>query len=184
MFKKFSPDEVKDKSKIKSSQQRAIRQAIQAQFPDFEDYLEQVLPKKAEIQVAKCEGKVNLVMIEGEPLFYNVREGPYYPTLKVVHKYPFILPTMRVDAGAIKFVLSGANIMCPGLTHKNVVDELAQNEVEANSPVTILAEGKENALAIGHTQMSSKDIIAVNKGIGVNVVHTLNDGLWRTAKLG
>lgn len=29
---------------------------------------------------------------------------------------PFILPHMQVDKGAIRFVLSGANIMCPGLT--------------------------------------------------------------------
>ena len=27
-----------------------------------------------------------------------------------------MLPHMQVDKGAIKFVLSGANIMCPGLT--------------------------------------------------------------------
>ena len=25
----------------------------------------------------------------------------------------------QVDKGAIRFVLSGANIMCPGLTHPN-----------------------------------------------------------------
>ena len=29
---------------------------------------------------------------------------------------PFILPHQQVDKGAIKFILSGANIMCPGLT--------------------------------------------------------------------
>jgi predicted ribosome-associated RNA-binding protein Tma20 len=29
-------------------------------------------------------------------------------------QYPFMLPHERVDKGAIKFVLSGANIMCPG----------------------------------------------------------------------
>ena len=27
-----------------------------------------------------------------------------------------MMPRLRVDTGAIKFVLSGANIMCPGLT--------------------------------------------------------------------
>jgi len=30
--------------------------------------------------------------------------------------------------------------MCPGLTHKNVVDELAGNPVDTNTPVCILAE--------------------------------------------
>jgi PUA domain protein len=29
-----------------------------------------------------------------------------------------MLPHEQVDKGAIKFVLSGANIMCPGLTSK------------------------------------------------------------------
>ena len=40
-------------------------------------------------------------------VFYNVRDGPYYPTLRIAHQYPFCMPTMRVDSGAIKFVLSG-----------------------------------------------------------------------------
>jgi len=31
---------------------------------------------------------------------------------------PFFLPMQQVDKGAIRFVLSGANIMCPGLTSK------------------------------------------------------------------
>ena len=29
---------------------------------------------------------------------------------------PMLLPWVQVDKGAIKFILSGANIMCPGLT--------------------------------------------------------------------
>ena len=32
------------------------------------------------------------------------------------HTDPMILPKVQVDKGAIKFILSGANIMCPGLT--------------------------------------------------------------------
>jgi predicted ribosome-associated RNA-binding protein Tma20 len=31
--------------------------------------------------------------------------------------------------------------------------------------------------------MSSQEIIDTNKGIGVTVVHTLNDGLWKAPKL-
>lgn len=32
-----------------------------------------------------------------------------------------MMKRLRVDGGAIKFVLSGANIMCPGLTHPDAV---------------------------------------------------------------
>lgn len=39
---------------------------------------------------------------------------------------------LQVDRGAIKFVLSGANIMCPGLTSPGGA---LDNEVEAETPV-------------------------------------------------
>lgn len=62
-----------------------------------------------------------------------------------------------------------------------------------------MAEGKEHALAIGKTTMSSEDMWVmiffknllnisfnlfyfrskVNKGIGVENIHYLNDGLWQ-----
>lgn len=38
----------------------------------------------------------------------------YLVTIKLLD--PFFLPMQQVDKGAIRFVLSGANIMCPGLT--------------------------------------------------------------------
>jgi predicted RNA-binding protein (TIGR00451 family) len=80
-----------------------------------------------------------------------------------------------VDKGAIKFVISGANIMCPGLTSNGAT---IHDEVDEDEPVAIYAEGKEHALAIGITKMSTADIKSVNKGIGVDLVHYLNDGLW------
>ena len=48
------------------------------------------------------------------------------------------------------------------------------------APVAIYAEGKEHATAVGLTKMSTADIRSVNKGIGVETVHYLNDGLWKT----
>ncbi|KAK4378896.1 hypothetical protein RND71_000758 [Anisodus tanguticus] len=42
-----------------------------------------------------------------------------------------------------------------------------------------MAEGKQHALAIGFTKMSTKDIKAINKGIGVDNIHYLSDGLWK-----
>ena len=44
--------------------------------------------------------------------------------------------------------------------------------------VAIMAEGKELALAIGRTAMSTDEIASKNKGIGVDNLHYLNDGLW------
>ena len=109
----------------------------------------------------------------GELIFFSVPIGPFIPTLKFLHKYPDILPKYQVDWGAISFVLSGANIMAPGLTSPGG----KMDDVPAEAVVAIMAEGKENALAIGITTMSTKQILSDNKGIAVENTHWLRDGL-------
>lgn len=43
---------------------------------------------------------------------------------------PFFLPKEQVDLGAIKFVMSGANIMCPGLTSPGAkIEPVPQNTI-------------------------------------------------------
>lgn len=79
--------------------------------------------------------------MHGEPIFFQHFDGPFYPTLRILHRceclaaekknppptpplsswltlsllprdtVPDLLPRVGVDRGAIKFVLAGANIM-------------------------------------------------------------------------
>ncbi|KAL6013644.1 Malignant T-cell-amplified sequence 2 [Asimina triloba] len=86
----------------------------------------------------------------------------------------------QVDKGAIKYILAGANIICPGLTSPG---SALNDEVMEETPMAITAEGKQHALAIGFKKMSAKDIRAINKGIGVDNMHYLNNGLWKMEKL-
>ncbi|KAJ7977915.1 malignant T-cell-amplified sequence 1-like, partial [Quillaja saponaria] len=173
---RFSSDEVSAQNQVKASVQRKIRQSIAEEYPGLEPVLDDLLPKKSPLIVVKCQNHLNLVLVNNVPLFFNIRDGPYMPTLRLLHQYPNIMKKLQVDRGAIKFVLSGANIMCPGLTSPGgALDE----EVQAESPVAIMAEGKQHALAIGFTKMSAKDIKTINKGIGVDNMHYLNDGLWK-----
>lgn len=74
-------------------------------------------------------------------------------------------------------MLSGANIMCPGLTSPGAT---MHDKVDEHTPVAIYAEGKENAMAVGFTIMSCDEMLEVNKGIGVENLHYLNDGLWKS----
>ncbi|ONK78687.1 uncharacterized protein A4U43_C02F21390, partial [Asparagus officinalis] len=149
-------------------------------YPGLEPLMDDLLPKKSPLIVAKCQNHLNLVVVNNVPLFFNIRDGPYMPTLRLLHQYPEIMKKLQVDRGAIKFVLSGANIMCPGLTSPGGA---LDDEVLEESPVAIMAEGKQHALAIGFTKMSAKDIKAINKGIGVDTMHYLNDGLWKMERL-
>ena len=87
---------------------------------------------------------------------------------------PDILPKYQVDRGAVPFVLGGANIMAPGLTSADG----AMDDVPAESVVAVMVVGKEHAIAIGVTTMSTEEIRKVNKGNAVENTHWLNDGLW------
>ncbi|RZF41897.1 hypothetical protein LSTR_LSTR005665 [Laodelphax striatellus] len=177
MFKKFDEKEsISGVQQLKSSVQKGIRNKLIEQFPLLETYLDTILPKKDTFRLVKCHDHVEIIVhSSGELLFFRHREGPWMPTLRLLHKYPFFLPWEQVDKGAIRFVLSGANIMCPGLTSPGAI----MTPVEKGTIVAVMAEGKQHALAVGTTALSTDDIAKVNKGIGIENVHYLNDGLWQ-----
>lgn len=95
-----------------------------------------------------------------------------------------MLPAVKVDRGAIRFLLTGVNMMCPGFTSAGGYLPPADQELVADTPVAIFAEGKEHPAAVGIMKLSSEEIKKVNKGIGVEVRTYLGDGLWSTPMLG
>ena len=48
---------------------------------------------------------MQLVILHGRPLFFAQRDGPWFPTLRVLHQYPQMMVKLRCDTGAVKFVL-------------------------------------------------------------------------------
>lgn len=60
---------------------------------------------------------------------------------------------MKVDKGAISFLIQGANVMCPGLTSKTAQ---MTADVAEGTVVTLIAEGKQHALAVGVMKLSSE----------------------------
>ena len=144
-------------------------------YPALEPHIEDLLPKKGDTIVCKCKDYVQLILgPDGEFIFFQCRNGPFIPTIRLLHKYPDILPKFQVDRGAIRFVLSGANIMAPGLTSAGG----SMDDVPEGTTVAIFAEGKEHALAIGVTMASTATIRSENKGNAIENTHWLNDGLW------
>lgn len=177
MFKKFVDKEnVTSVNQLKSSVQRGMKSKIIEQFPQIESIWDEIVPKKTGLKLVKCQDHVEMLAHgdTGDVLFFKMRDDVFYPTLKLLHQYPFICPHQQVDKGAIKFILSGAHIMCPGLTSPGA----KMSKVESGQVVAVMAEGKQHAVAIGLMKMSSEELKAKNKGIGVDNIHYLNDGLW------
>ncbi|KAI7821793.1 PUA-like domain-containing protein [Kickxella alabastrina] len=179
MFKKFNLQEtMSGQNPVKSSVVRGIRSKLVEQFPGLEPHIDEILPKKVNLIQIKCKDHFTLYAIDNEIMFFQHFSDPITPTLRLLHQYPDILPHVRADRGAIKFVLSGANIMCPGLTSAGAW--LPEENIPEDTVVAVMAEGKEHALAVGVMKMSTDDIKSINKNTGVDLIQHLSDPLWKT----
>ncbi|KAK3390594.1 hypothetical protein B0H63DRAFT_499999 [Podospora didyma] len=191
------------KQKLKSSIQRGLRQSLLSTYPLLTPHIDEVLPKKASLEQMKLPDRVNLYVNEGQPLFFQPDHSDVLlPHLKLVHRFPNAFPTVRIDRGAIRFVLSGATLMAPGLTSAGgrlpipterpgePVAEGVPNEgpdeeghwsreLEKGEPVIVMAEGKEEACAVGILAMGTKETKDKGKGPVIEETHYLGDGLWR-----
>jgi PUA domain protein len=178
-------------------------------YPGFEPYIEEFLPKKASLEAVKLyvqpynptfyslirrkaakarqhkltrthsPDRVTLYTIDSTPLFFQPFDGPPIPHLKLVHAFPSALPTIQIDRGAIRFVLSGAALMAPGLTSPGGSLPDAANALEAGSIVAVKAEGKEEVCLVGALKMGTEEMKSKGKGVVMDEGHYLGDGLWK-----
>jgi predicted RNA-binding protein (TIGR00451 family) len=112
------------------------------------------------------------------------------PHLKLVHRFPECFPTIRCDRGAIRFVLSGAPMMAPGLTsvggrlpdpgNKGEDAKYGTDDINKGKVVVIEAEGKENACMVGILNQGTKEMKEKKKDAALEgTFHFLGDGLWK-----
>jgi len=173
MFRKFN---VNSKTKVKSSVQRGLRTKIAEEYPLLAPYVDEIIPKKSQLDLIKCSDKISLYSLDNNILFFQHHDDALYPHLRIVHKFPQAFPTIQIDRGAIRFIISGANVACPGLTSAG---GSMPEFIDKDKVVVINAEGKENAVAVGWMDMSTDEIKSAGKGIGVENVHYLGDFLWK-----
>ncbi|KAF2468663.1 uncharacterized protein BDR25DRAFT_264481 [Lindgomyces ingoldianus] len=185
MFKKDATPGAK--SKVKSSAQRAIRSKVLDEYPKLEPYIEDIMPKKEQLDLVKLPDRVSLYTLGSTPLFFQHMDDAFMPHLSLVHKYPSAFHRLRIDRGAIRFVLSGATLMVPGLTSaggrlpndpEDTEGTYGDEELEAGEVVVIESEGKENACFVGVLKMGTREMKKVKKGQACEAGHYLGDGLW------
>ncbi|KAF9653038.1 hypothetical protein BDM02DRAFT_3153284 [Thelephora ganbajun] len=183
-YSRFQPStDISGQTPVKSSVQRSIRTNILNQWKINSETLEVLWPKKESVVHVKCRDHISIYTLHGEPIFFQHFDGPIYPTLRTLHRYPFALPVVGIDRGAIRFLLQGAHMMCPGMTSKGGYLPPAEFELLSGTPVALHAEGKEHAVGIGILKLSTEEIKRVNKNIGVETITYLGDDLWQAQKL-
>jgi PUA domain protein len=191
------------KQKLKSSVQRSLRQSLLTTYPLLTPYIDEILPKKGSLESMKLPDRNTLYVLDSVPLFYQNDMSDILPHLRLVHRFPQAFPSIRIDRGAIRFVLSGATLMAPGLTSAGGrlpvegapktleegkeldqhVDEEGRwsRELAKGEPVVIMAEGKKEACAVGILVAGTDEVKEKGKGPVVEDAHYLGDGLWNLA---
>ncbi|KAL2872116.1 P-loop containing nucleoside triphosphate hydrolase protein [Aspergillus lucknowensis] len=168
-----------NRSKVKSSVQRALRQKLVDAHPLCERYIDEILPKKAQLDAVKLPEKTTLYTIDSNPIFYQPQDGPPIPHLKLLHAFPQMLPSIQIDRGAIRFVLSGATLMAPGLTSPGGQLPDSENALEKGTVVAVRAEGKQEICMVGTLKVGTEEIKSKGKGVVIDDGHYLGDGLWK-----
>ncbi|KAL9017065.1 MAG: hypothetical protein Q9185_005619 [Variospora sp. 1 TL-2023] len=192
MFKKdISPGA---KSKVKSSVQRAIRTKITETYPLLAPHIDEIIPKKSQLDLLKLPDRITLYALDTTPLFFQHMDDPLIPHLRIVHQFPACFPRIRIDRGAIRFVLSGATLMAPGLTSAGGrlptgepaaedADESDKRyegrELNEGEVVVVEAEGKDEACMIGQLRVGTREVKEKKKGVVIDTGHYLGDGLWK-----
>lgn len=87
MFKKFEDCNVSGLTQLKTSAQKSIKTKIVEQFPYVQEYIDEIMPKKDSIRLAKCHDHIEIIVASnGDHLFFRQRDGPFFPSLKLLHK--------------------------------------------------------------------------------------------------
>ena len=148
-------------------------------YPRLEPHIEEIIPKKSQLDLVKLPDRVSLYVRDSEPLFWQHMDDPIIPHLKVVHKFPDAFQKLRIDRGAIRFVLSGATLMVPGLTSAGGWLPDTADAAKEGDIVAIESEGKSEICLIGQLKMGSEDMKKQKKGVAMDAGHYLGDGLWK-----
>lgn len=95
-------------------------------------------------------------------------EKKLIPTLKLLLKNPNILPQIIVDMGAVKYIVNGADIMRPGITH--IPESIKKDDV-----VVIIDQNNRKPLVVGIALFDAADM---KEGKVIKNIHRIGDDIW------
>ncbi|KTG29633.1 RNA-binding protein [Haloferax profundi] len=116
-----------------------------------------------------ADADYEVVLVDGEPAVMYV-DGEPFLTVKGANQFPPTKNVVTVDAGAVSFVSSGADVMRPGITE-------ADDSIAAGDLVAIAEETHGKILAIGRALEDGSDLVG-DSGKVVESIHHVGDDLF------
>ena len=131
------------------------------------------LPRSAQVSAAEPSEGVVFVSLDKRYTFVETGEEtvPFLGSQETLG----LFPSARVDEGAIKFVLNGADVMRPGIR--------SFDDFGAGRLVVVREEKKGRGIAMGRSLFSSSEMARVQKGPSLKNLHYVGDRFWNLYKL-
>lgn len=132
------------------------------------------LEQSVEYKMHKCKHKLNIITKDGKPILFTLNGIKYMPTLNALEENSFLGRIAWLDQGALKPILSGANVMSPGIyLYKDRIEkQWIKSDIVA---IKIIDKG---LVAIGIAEVGSEDVVEKSSGICINIVHRRNDNIY------
>lgn len=129
------------------------------------------LSKKDIVESETVQG-VEVLFVNGSCSYFKM-EGKWLPTLRRVYACPqqIIVKSVTIDAGAIKFISNGADVMRPGII---AFDE----NIEKDDFLLVKEVMHGKVLAIGKALAGGTELKAIDKGKVIKNIHYVGDWLW------
>jgi PUA domain protein len=134
--------------------------------------------KLKDLRAAESEAPDFKILFDPERKLYLVENElksgrRYVPLLKDEQVLP-LLPKVKVDSGAVKFVCNGADIMRPGITS---LDHFAKSSL-----VVVSEERYGKAISVASAKAGSEEIKSMTKGPALENLHYVGDRYWEALK--
>ncbi|MFZ2470391.1 MAG: RNA-binding protein [Methanothrix sp.] len=153
---------IKSRHHLKGSDARKVIAKIEPLLDDTSRL------RRSSLEMAISDEGVDLIFVDGRPLMMIVEEQPFFTVLGAIE----LMPKKRlvvVDAGAVRFVVNGADIMKPGIVS-------ADPDIAVGDLVVIVEERYQKPLAIGRAMVAGTDM--KGEGKAIKSLHHVGDAIW------
>ena len=160
---------------IKHTEIKHLKDQITQQYD--ETFFNMLFPKKANVEYVLAENGDEFYAINYDLKLWKSKKDGFIPVLTQLLEEKIILKRVIVDMGAVKFLtLNKADVMRPGIT--KIDPSIKKDEI-----IQIVDEKNNRALAVGKALFNAKEMQERKKGKVIRNLHTINDDVWKLAKL-
>ncbi|MDD1719199.1 MAG: RNA-binding protein [Methanoregulaceae archaeon] len=125
---------------------------------------------KDPVEIVETNTTLCLYLSERKPVLME-GDGILFPTIRGALEHPFPERKIVVDAGAVPYVVNGADVMRPGVV-------LVTDDVQAGKPVQIAEERHGKVIATGIALFGADEIRAMKTGKVCRNLHHVGDDIW------